>query len=169
MFTQGEKRISRFLRDERGAALVEMTLITPFMLVLAAGVFEFSGIMHTKLLVETGLRDGARYIARCYREDPPTACEAAGKSIAVNGVPSAGGTLIPRVNDWTVGQINVDYEVTAITVNEDGEQNLRSNTGFVRVVRVSTDYAYAGSGLWSYLGFDALTLSMAHEERVLGW
>lgn len=158
------RALGRLLSEERGAALVEMTLITPLMLTLAAGVFEFSSIIHAKLLIETGLRDGARYIARCYRSEPPTACETSGINIAVMG-----GTGTARVNNWTTGQVSVSYETTAIAVDEDGLQNYRSNSGEVRVVAISTDYAYSGTGLWAYLGFGALTLSMAHEERVLGW
>ena len=158
------QQFRRFLGEERGAALVEMTLITPLMLALAAGVFEFSNIMHTKLLIETGLRDGTRYIARCYRSEPPTACETSGIDVAVMG-----GTATARVINWTAGQVSVGYETTPISVDVDGLQNYRSNTSEVRVVAMSTDYAYTGTGLWAYLGFGALTLSMMHEERVLGW
>ena len=55
----------RFRRDERGAVLVEMTLITPLMILLSAGVFEFGNFIHQKLLMEAGLNDAARYAARC--------------------------------------------------------------------------------------------------------
>ncbi|MCP8883579.1 pilus assembly protein [Devosia sp. XJ19-1] len=161
---QRVRATGRFWREEQGAALVEMTLITPFMLLIAAGVFEFSGIMHTKLMIEAGLRDGARYIARCYRSDPATACESAGRSIAVNGL-----ALTPRVSDWTTDLVQVAYETTPITIDEDGLQNYRSNSGSVHVVRVSTDYPYIGSGLAAYIGLDDFTLSMEHEERVIGW
>lgn len=164
MTMRAPKVTKRFARDERGAALVEMTLLTPVLLLIAAGVFEFSGIMHTKLLIEAGLRDGARYIARCYRSDPPTGCETVGKSIAVNGL-----ALTPRVSDWTTDLVQVGYETTPITIDADGLQDYRSNTGFVRVVKVSTDYPYIGSGLAAYIGLDDFTLSMEHEERVIGW
>ena len=45
--------------------LIEMTLITPLMLAISAGVFEFGNLIQQKLLVEAGLRDGARYASRC--------------------------------------------------------------------------------------------------------
>ncbi len=67
MLQQPRRWLSRFRADQAGAALVEMTLIVPLMLTLAAGVFEFSNIIKTKLLLEAGVRDGARYIARCNR------------------------------------------------------------------------------------------------------
>ncbi|ESX12642.1 pilus assembly protein [Mesorhizobium sp. M1148] len=55
----------RFRGDENGAALVEVALIVPLMLLLSAGVFELSNILNTRLLLEAGVEDGARYVARC--------------------------------------------------------------------------------------------------------
>lgn len=156
--------VARFRASERGAALVEMTLITPFMLLLAAGVFEFSNIMHSKLLIETGLRDGTRYIARCYHGNTLGACQTDGIAIAANA-----GVGTPRVPNWTTGNITVTYQTTPITVDENGLQNYRSSSAQVRVVRMETSYAYTGTGLWNFLGFGALTLPAAHEERVVGW
>src|SRR4029079_14292798 len=65
MFTMLSRYLSRFRRDQRGAVIVEMTLITRLMLVLSAGVFEFGNLIHDKLLMEAGLTDAARYAARC--------------------------------------------------------------------------------------------------------
>lgn len=155
---------ARFRASEGGAALVEMTLITPFMLLLAAGVFEFSNIMHSKLLIETGLRDGARYIARCYHGNTLGSCQTNGVAIAANG-----GTGTARVPHWSVGNITVTYQTIPITVDANGLQNYRTSSSQVRIVRMSTNYAYTGTGLWDFLGFGALTLPAAHEERVVGW
>jgi Flp pilus assembly protein TadG len=155
-------RPRNFAADQAGAALVEMTIITPLVLGLAAGVFEFSNIIHTKLLLEAGVRDGALYIARCAGSD--TACDAAGKQIAVTGQSGSA-----RVTGWEVDDVNVTRTPYAVTVDPDtGLQNYRSATVNVTTVEVDTSYAYAGTGLWAYLGFGALTLTVAHEERVLG-
>lgn len=150
-----------FTADQAGAALVEMTIITPFMLALAAGVFEFSNIIQTKLLLEAGVRDGALYIARCAGADAD--CDTEGKSIAVTG--RAGSA---RVSGWVVGDVNVTRTPYPVTVDSDGLQNYRSAGANVITVEVDTSYGYAGTGLWAYLGFGALTLTAAHEERVLG-
>lgn len=155
-------RWSLFIADERGAALVEMTIITPLMLTLAAGVFEFSNIIQTKLLLEAGVRDAALYIARC--GGVASDCEDDGKDIAVTG---AGGSA--RVTGWVVGQVNVTYTDFAVALDPDtGLQNYRSSDANVTTVEVDTAYPYAGTGLWGYLGFGALSLTAAHEERVLG-
>ena len=140
-----------------------MAIITPMMLTLAAGVFEFSNIIHTKLLLEAGVRDGARYIARCNRVSNEAACETAGKAIAVNG-----GSGTARVSGWATTDVSVAYDSVAITVDGDGLSNYRSNLATVRTVRVTSNYAYAGTGLGSYIGLGAVTLSVSHEQRVLG-
>jgi Flp pilus assembly protein TadG len=160
----GRNLLKCFFGDQTGAALVEMTIITPFMLTLAAGVFEFSNIIHSKLLIEAGMRDGARYFARC-ASDFDT-CATSSKDIAVTG-----GTGTARVTDWTVDMVTVTYpqQIDVVVIDADtGEENYRSSSGVVRIVHVETDYPYTGTGLWSYLGFGALTLTAFHEERVMG-
>jgi hypothetical protein len=54
-------------------------------------------------------------------------------------------------------------------VDADGNLVYRSNTANVEVVDVTATYTYSGTGLWSFLGFGALTLSASHEERIIGW
>jgi Flp pilus assembly protein TadG len=155
-------RRRRFGADQAGAALVEMTIITPLILALAAGVFEFSNIIHTKLLLEAGVRDGALYIARC--AGTTTDCDAGGKQIAVTGESGS-----DRITGWVVGDVNVVRTNYPVTVDPDtGLQNYRSASVNVTTVEVETLYTYTGTGLWAYLGFGALTLRAAHEERVLG-
>jgi hypothetical protein len=59
---------------------------------------------------------------------------------------------------------------TAITVDPNtGNQNYLGSSADVLVAQVSTDYSYTGTGLLGVLGFGPLTLSVAHQERVIGW
>lgn len=160
------RTIDHLLRDQRGVALVEMALITPFMLLLSAGVFEFSNILHKRLLLEAGVEDGARYIARCDRGSNRTACGTAGKNIAVSGSPASGGTA--RVSGWTTSQVTLTYIQTPIIVYANGLQSYRGSGANVEVVEVKTTYSYAGTGLWTYLGFGALQLTVLHQERIMG-
>lgn len=154
----------KFLREEGGAALVEMAIVTPVVITLAAGVFEFSNIIHTKLLIEAGLVDAARYIARCSGPDEAT-CNTQGANLAANGA-VAGGTA--RVANWAPADVLVTY-LTVAAVDEDGNRLYRSNTSDVRIVEVSTTYTYTGTGLWDFLGFADLDLAAAHQQRVMGW
>lgn len=149
-----------FAAEEAGAALVEMTIITPLMLTLAAGVFEFSNIIQTKLLIEAGVRDAALYFARCGSSQ--AVCEANAIDIAVTG---ASGS--DRVAGFDAGMVSVTYTPVSV-FDADGTQIYRSNEPTLTIVEVTASYPYGGTGLWAYLGFGALTLPAAHEERVLG-
>ncbi|PYR71259.1 MAG: hypothetical protein DMF88_00460 [Acidobacteria bacterium] len=47
-------------RDERGAALVEMALTLPLMLLVSAGIFEFGRAYQTWQVLTNAAREGAR-------------------------------------------------------------------------------------------------------------
>lgn len=162
--------IARFRGDENGTALVEMAIVTPFVLLLSAGVFEFSNILNTRLLVAAGVEDAARYMARC-SADPASgtwaACSNVAKNIAVNGA-WTGGTA--RVAGWTTSQVQIDTTFTAAVDGATPPNELYlSSSSKVYFVNVSTQYTYPDLGFWSYLGFGDLTLSVFHQERVFGW
>lgn len=154
----------RFHHDEQGAALVEIAIVTPFVLLLSAGVFEFSNIFNTRLLLEAGVEDASRYMARCSSDW--NTCSGLAKNLAVNGAVTNGSA---RVTGWTTGQVTISKTSTAAVDAATGNQLYLSNTGTVDVVQVSTSYPYPTLGLWSYLGFADLTLTVFHQERVFGW
>jgi Flp pilus assembly protein TadG len=157
-----------FRSDERGAMMVEMTLITPLMLALSAGVFEFGNLFQKKLLIEAGLRDGARYAARCRPFNDAT-CLARAANIAVTATVDGTGTA--RVAGWTAGSVTVNpaFLTIAVTVDGSGNQNYRSQAANVYTVRVSTSFTYTGTSLLSYLGLSPIVLTGAQEERYIGW
>lgn len=154
--------------DEQGSVLVEMTLITPLMVGLSAGVFEFGNVIEKKLLIEAGLRDAARYAARC-RPINDAGCMTRAANIAATG--TADGSGASRVAGWSAGAVTVDMDflVTPVTVDADGNQNYRSAAANVYTVRVSTSFTYTGTSLLAYIGFSPLTLTGAQEERYIGW
>jgi Flp pilus assembly protein TadG len=51
-------------RDDEGSVLIEATILMPFLVTLMFGLFEFSWYFHKQQLVESGVRDAARYMAR---------------------------------------------------------------------------------------------------------
>jgi Flp pilus assembly protein TadG len=148
--------------------MVEMTLITPLMLALSAGVFEFGNLFEKKLLIEAGLRDAARYAARCRPLNDAT-CIAVAAKIAATA--SVDGTGTARVSGWAWTDVTVDpdYLTVAIAVDGDGNQNYRSTEANVYAVRVSTSFTYTGTSLLSYLGLSPIILTGAQEERYIGW
>ncbi|WP_318012424.1 TadE/TadG family type IV pilus assembly protein [Mesorhizobium sp. CA16] len=159
--------------------LVEMTLITPLMLTLSAGVFEFGNLIHDKLLMEAGLTDAARFGARCnsqlYTQYPGfTAidCAAVAANIAVFG--NAAGSGNARISGWQKSggaSNNVTVTIAAAASCHDAVQagvtQYRSTTAQVCIVRAAGNYPYSGIGMLSIIGIGPVTLSGAHEERLI--
>ncbi|WP_189342577.1 MULTISPECIES: TadE/TadG family type IV pilus assembly protein [unclassified Mesorhizobium] len=156
--------ITKFQRDEKGAALVEVALVLPLVFLLSAGVFEVSNILNTRLLLEAGVEDAARYMARC--SDTWDNCKALAQKLAANG--AIDGTTA-RVTGWVPTDVQIDKLSTAAVDTTTNTQLYLSSKSTVDVAAVSTDYSYIDLGLWPYLGFGALTLSVSHQERVFGW
>lgn len=162
--TRFGKIIGRFQGDENGAALVEVAITIPLVLLLSAGVFEFSNVLNTRLLLEAGVEDAARYMARC-SSDWDT-CKGRAQNLAANGAVSGGSA---RVAGWLPVTVEIKKTSRLATDVATGTQLYLSNTSTVDVADVSTDYSYPDLGFLSYLGFGALTLSVSHQERVVGW
>ncbi len=64
--------LRRFLRRDRGAALVEFALILPTALVIFAVMYESGRMMFAYQAAVSGVRDAARYAARA--ADPASVC-----------------------------------------------------------------------------------------------
>lgn len=165
--------IKRFGCEERGAILVEMTLITPLMITLAAGVFEFGNLIHQKFLIEAGLRDGARYAARCnsqmYTDYGLAAinCAANAENIALHG--NIAGSGAARVPGWSTANITIDIANIADCRDAvvGGVAQYRSVTERVCIVRATSTFQYSGVALLGYLGLGPITLNGVHEERFI--
>jgi len=163
--TRFGKIIGRFQGDENGAALVEAAITVPLVFLLSAGVFEFSNILNTRLLLEAGVEDAGRYMARC-SSDWET-CKGRAQNLAAYGTITSGTA---RVTGWAPATVLITKALSTPAVDvATGTQLYLSSTANVDVVDVSTSYSYPDVGFWSYLGFGALTLSVSHQERVIGW
>ena len=159
--------LKNFGREERGAVLVEMTLITPLMIVLSAGVFEFGNLIHQKLLIEAGLRDAARYAARCTTAVTGVDCLANARNIAAFG--SVAGTTA-RVSGWDDADVVIATYTTANNVDPvTGLQDYRGTGAQVITVRATAAVPYAPVGLLAVIGIGAITLNASHEERFIGY
>ncbi|MEI9422769.1 pilus assembly protein [Mesorhizobium sp. Cs1299R1N1] len=175
MFKMLSRYLGRFRHDQRGAVIVEMTLITPLMLILSAGVFEFGNLIHDKLLMEAGLTDGARFAARCNSQMYTDAglaaidCATMAANIAVFGNPT--GTGSARVSGWQTSGATSYATVTMNNACKDtvvgGVTQYRSTTAQVCTVRAVGSYPYAGVGMLSFIGIGPLTIHGSHDERLI--
>ena len=95
-------RLKSLWADSDGSALVEATIVTPMLVVLFLGVFEFSWFFYNQQLVVAGLRDAARYMTRieltngnsdpCAQKDlNGVLYTAEAANIATTAQPAAGG------------------------------------------------------------------------------
>src|SRR5258708_25089012 len=95
------KAVKSLWRDREGSVLLETTVLTPMLFTLLFGVFEFSFVFLQQQLIEAGVRDAARYLARvplssgstpCTQTDPATGTTylAYAQNIALYGTTTAG-------------------------------------------------------------------------------
>jgi hypothetical protein len=111
-------------------------------------------------MVLEGLRDAGRYLARLDPNDATNQSNAA--NLATTGTIDGSGD--PRVDGWEAGDI--DFDVTDID-NTDGTYRGPAEIDGIKVIEVSTTFDYADVGFLSALGFDAISIDAAHEQRVI--
>ena len=157
-------------RDERGAALLEFTVVLPVLLAIGLGVFEFGNLIYNYHLIGTGVRDAARFVAGLPTIDENgnslrTQNDEAAINIAMRGTADTSGEL--RVPWWsntaTVSVVYTDHS------NVDGSGNQLYRGGdVITTVTVAAEVPYQALGFLGYLGLGNITLSSQHEERVFG-
>jgi hypothetical protein len=152
-----------FGSDTRGVAAIEAGLSFPFIVAMAAGLIEFGGVFYNFELMQTGVRDAARYLART----PNLAsAENAARNLAIRGTIDASGPL--RVKWWQVSDVQIAYKNIANPPDETTGRRLYRGGDPIVVVRVATTVDYAGLGLLNSIGLGPVRISAAHEERYVG-
>jgi len=148
--------------DQCGAALIEMTVVLPVLLAIGLGVIEFGNAIYSNHLITNGVRDGARYAAG---RPADCACDADIKNIAMKGVLSGGTYRVLWWND-PVTEIFVDR----LNVPNDNGFGVKLYRGpdLVPIVTVTATVPYQQLGFLAFLGLNAPTLSVSHQERVYG-
>lgn len=56
-------RFRRFVRDDKGALVVEFALVVPILMLIVFGIIDFSRAYYTLSNLDTAVREGARYAA----------------------------------------------------------------------------------------------------------
>lgn len=169
-------RKPRFLGDVSGTAALEMTILTPVLLVIGLGVVEFGNLMFKRHLIENGMRDAARYLAGLAACD--TASKEAAANIATRGTIDTSGVF--RVAGWTLDPV---ADISCVDVGETytsatyGTHTLRGGglDNQLTIVKVSTVVSYGNIdlGFLAVLdrlgtGFSTMTFPVFHEERWYG-
>ena len=152
------RSLRAFWNADRGAALVEAAIILPVFLVLVGGVYEFGFYLYQEQLITSGVRDAARYLTLA--ADPTSAADQTeAKNLAVTGT-IAGGA--PRVAGWTSSDISI--AVSSVDIS-DGTYGGGST---IQIVTVSTRFVDPSLGFLGLLHLRKPTISVSHQERVIG-
>jgi Flp pilus assembly protein TadG len=130
---------------------------------MAAGLFEFGSLFYNFEMMQTGVRDAARYLARVA---DPVASEAAARNLAIRGTVDTSGS--PRVKLWQPTHIQITYKTIPNPVDETTGRRLYRGRNPLIVVRVSTSFDHPGTGFLNAVGLGPVRVAAAHEERYVG-
>jgi Flp pilus assembly protein TadG len=155
--------IIRFGRNTCGAAAIEVGLAFPFIVLFASGLFEYGALFYNYELIQTGVRDAARYLSRVAN---PAAAEGIARNLALYG--NTAGTGTARVKSWQASHIQITYETTPNPINETTGRRLYRGRDPLMVVRVSTSFDHSGLGLLKAAKLGPVRVDAAHEERYVG-
>jgi hypothetical protein len=160
----GRNALHLLHRDEHGGSLLEMGIVTPVLLAIALGIFEFGNALYQYHLITAGVRDAGRYLAGLNSRNAATRQDA--KEIAVYGSLTS---TDKRVEWWSTDDVSVRYCINGSEEGDlepdcpcDGTLSLR---GGANKVCVSTTVAYADLGFLEHYGLGPITITTAHEER----
>ena len=165
------RALKRLIGAERGAALVEFTVLMPLLFALMAGFIEFGMAMQRHHLVQKSLRDSTRYLAQvpgfdsttpidatpC--NDTPTGQALIAKNLAIYG--NIGGTGTPKIIGW-------GYDGVCVIGPTSRSVTFNGVTTEVLVVQMTAQAPYNGVCFLSLLGFTGMTLGGSHEQAYLG-
>jgi Flp pilus assembly protein TadG len=156
------RRLRSLWRNDEGSALIEGAILVPVLLVLVLGVFEFSWLIYQQHLISTGIRDGARYIARSANPHDVT-IQGDAKKLATTGAID-GHTA--RVKGWTTRDVHISYAAVRNSVGSNGLTPFRGAAA-IQIVTVSTTFTAPSLGFFGFLGLKPPTLAVSHQERVI--
>ncbi|MFN0114973.1 MAG: TadE/TadG family type IV pilus assembly protein [Paracoccaceae bacterium] len=157
-------RITRFLRDEDGTALVEFAIVLPMMILLFAVIVEGSRLLIGYNSVITGVRDAARYLSRVLPRD---ICATGGSAAAWTSTVTtivtrnvSGGSVLPS----SVAVVSVTPGIACTP------GSYRGGTVGVATVTASFTVTYPFSGAFS-LGGTAVpneAATVTDRARIIG-
>lgn len=156
--------LRRLARENAGGALVELTLLMPLLLTLLCGMAEFGLMLRQYGVLDKGVRDAARFVARAAGTTPcPSpgwsgAVETAAKNLVLTGSPTGGSPLIKTLTDPSVVSLSAS----------SCQPGFRGPAAGVYSVTVTAGAPYEDLGLLSFLGLDPPTLTVSHEQLVIG-
>jgi Flp pilus assembly protein TadG len=154
------RRARSFVVGTQGALLTETLIVVPVVTIFAVGILEFGNVFWQRHQVQVGVRDAARYWARCRQDDVFNTCsDVIAANLALYGQPTLSTTL--RVPGWD------DPNLLVFSALPDRNTLAPGDDGYT--VTVTGTHTYTGSPLMRLLQIDAFDFSYTHEQRYMGW
>jgi TadE-like protein len=157
------------LMCNRGAAAVEMALVTPLVMIIMFGSFELGNYFLQEHVVTKAVRDGARYAARRSFAEfagcaPSSAVERETRNVTRTGTVADGGT--PRIANWTSPS---SITVTAACDTSGTYTGIYTDVSIgAPIVTVSATITYDTLFGTLGLGGGTLTLTARSQAAVMG-
>jgi hypothetical protein len=164
--------ISSFCRNDRAAAVVELTLVLPFLILITAGLSEFGLMVSQQQVIPKSVRDAARYAART----PVTF-----KTCPLNGQPEWGALVTDTQNVALRGSVSASAPLLISTFNNASMVTVADSCApagtflstagggnDIPVITVTATVPYAGIGFLAFLGLSTFNLTAAHAEMWTG-
>jgi Flp pilus assembly protein TadG len=152
-----------FFGDKAGAALVEFTLAAPLLILLMCGLAEFANAMRQYHIMEKGVRDAGRYVARvqmtgCALDGAATT---AAQNLALTGQISGGDFLLPTWDDPSTVTV-------AVVQCVNNSSRVYRGRDVIPVIEVTARAPYTDLGLLTVIGLGAITLEASHQQLWIG-
>ncbi|MBD3666210.1 TadE/TadG family type IV pilus assembly protein [Sulfitobacter aestuariivivens] len=152
--------IKKFVGEERGVVLVETLLAVPVLTIFAVGILEFGNMMWQRQQLQAGVKDAARYWARCRPTDGAgnafMSCDiATARLIAFTGNPGGGA---PRVPGWDEAS---ELSITPTTLPSTPDEN--------DIITVRGTVVYNSGPLLPLVFPQQFTIGYYYQTRYLGW
>lgn len=165
--------IRRIVKDERGASLVEFTLVAPLLFALAAGLAEFGHLLHQHHVVTKSVRDAARFAARSSADNWTTCASAPAnwaaiqsntQTVALRGSLDATKPLL--LSNWNNASM---VTVTYVCAPRNGLDSTVFNSDFPIITVTASNVPFNnGIGLLGFLGFTTISFSASHSQMWVG-
>jgi len=163
---------TKWRSDQRGAALVEVALLLPFMGLLIFGTMEIGSVIYQQHVVTKGVQEAARYAARSPSLIETATCVPGSanwpavvtqaKNLATRGSVGSAGSLI--LSNFTDATLTISVSCSAAT----GFATANPASGQIPVVVVSATVAAKSAGFLGLIGLPPFTLTAAHQELGIG-
>lgn len=99
----------RFLKSEKGQAMVEFALVLPLLLILLCGIIDFGWLYYNQITLNNAAREGARYAVIYY--DPVSDWKSAAESRMLSSMVGV-GSAAAIVSDPTEQRITASVTAT---------------------------------------------------------